>query len=342
MESDGDSGIVIGEEVGGGLVAVPRQDRVVVEDGVNLAVRAWDPPAGRSRGVPFVLLHGIASSSVAWDGVARKLAGAGRAAYARDLRGHGLSETSDDGDPGAGRFDLATLAADLVAVLGALRLNRPILVGHSLGANVILEAVAAGAVAAQFAGLPMASSPIAGGVGLVEGGLVDAGAQFATLEECLARMALPPVAGMPLPHLQAYLRRSNPTWSGGQFAAAMAAFNVHADGTVSWRLTAARQESLLRALWAARVADRWPAVHVPALCVVADTGDADWTAARKAAVPVMERAIPGVRIEWLTAEHDVHTSRPDEVADLLLEAFPPDQSTGTGRPVSIFRPVRRR
>ncbi len=35
----------------------------------------------------------------------------------------------------------------------------------------------------------------------------------------------------------------------------------------------------------------------------------------------MRRAIPGVRIEWLTADHDVHTDRPDRIADLLLEAF---------------------
>jgi hypothetical protein len=155
----------------------------------------------------------------------------------------------------------------------------------------------------------------------VEGGLVDASDQFATLEECLAKLALPPVAGMPLARLQGYLRHANPAWSDARLEAALAAFDVRDDGTVAWRLTQPRQEALLRAMWAARVSDWWPAVQVPAVVAVADTGDAPWTAAKRAADADIRRAIPGVRVEWLTADHDIHTDRPDWVADLLLGAF---------------------
>jgi pimeloyl-ACP methyl ester carboxylesterase len=235
--------------------------------------------------------------------VAAGLAAAGRAVYSLDLRGHGESSRPGDG------YDLPTFASDLIAALEGLGLEQVVVAGHSLGANVILEAIS--------------SRPgLAAGVCLVEGGLVDARDQFATLEDCQARMALPPVAGMPLPRLSGFLRQSNPGWSELRLAAALAAFDVHADGTVAWRLTKDRYEALLRALWAARAADRWPSLQAPALVVAADTGDPAWTAAKRAAEARLRGAVPDIRVEWLTADHDVHTDRPDRIAELLLEAFP--------------------
>jgi len=109
----------------------------------------------------------------------------------------------------------------------------------------------------------------AGGIGLVEGGLVDARDQFATIEEGLAKTALPPVAGMPLPRVAGYLRGSHPVWSEQRLAGALSAFDVNLDGTVAWRLTDARSEALFRSLWETSVADSWPAVHVPAVVAVA-------------------------------------------------------------------------
>lgn len=281
----------------------PRLQRVSVAGGVSLAVRVWEPASGGSGGAPFVLLHGIGATANLWDGVSARLAAFGRASYAIDFRGHGLSDRPDDG------YDLATLGSDLVAAVAGLGLDRPILVGHSLGAWAILEAVTRRGV-------------FASGVGLVEGGLVDARDQFATLDEALAKMALPPVGGMPLPRVAGYLRATHPTWSEQRLAATLSAFDVNPDGTVAWRLTTARLEALQRALWEARVADWWPAVQVPALVVAADTGDAPWTAAKRVAEAEIRRAVPGIRVEWLTADHEVHADRPEEVARLLLESFP--------------------
>jgi pimeloyl-ACP methyl ester carboxylesterase len=50
---------------------------------------------------------------------------------AMDLRGHG---DSDRPGPGAGRYDLDTLAGDVLSVAAAAGFARPVLVGHSLGA----------------------------------------------------------------------------------------------------------------------------------------------------------------------------------------------------------------
>jgi len=46
---------------------------------------------------PFVLVHGLASNARLWDGVARRLAGAGHSSAAVDLRGHGRSDKPDTG-----------------------------------------------------------------------------------------------------------------------------------------------------------------------------------------------------------------------------------------------------
>jgi pimeloyl-ACP methyl ester carboxylesterase len=297
---------VAGEGVAGDETAPeiePRLGSVAVGGGVEFGVRTWLPASGAQASPPFVLLHGIASTSAGWDGVAARLAAAGRAAHALDFRGHGASSRPESG------YDLPTFASDLIAALEGLGLEQAVLAGHSLGANVILEAISR-------------RSGLAAGVCFVEGGLIDPRDQFATLEDCLAGMALPPVAGMPLPRLSGYLRQSNPGWSELRVAAALAAFDVHADGTVSWRLTKDRYEAMLRALWAARAADRWPSVQVPALVVAADTGDAAWTASKRAAEARLRGAVPEIRVEWLTADHDVHTDRPDRIAELLLEAFP--------------------
>ena len=63
----------------------------------------------------------------------RALVNRGDGTAAVDLRGHGGSSTPDDG------YDFATVAADLVAVAGALGMDRPVVAGQSWGGNVVLE-----------------------------------------------------------------------------------------------------------------------------------------------------------------------------------------------------------
>jgi pimeloyl-ACP methyl ester carboxylesterase len=313
-------------------VAGPREERVDVGGGVSLAAYSWRPSgapaevrAAEPPRAPFVLLHGIASSARTWHAVAGRLAAAGHPVWALDWRGHGRSDRPEDG------YDLPAYAADLAAALGqpatallaaaqpaaslgqaaaalgVLATDRPILVGHSLGAMVILEAVSR-------------RPELARGVALLEGGLVDAAVQFATLDECLAKVALPPVGGMPAARVEGYLRASNPNWPPDRLAAAMAAFDVQPDGTVVWRLTPPRVQSLARSMWHQHAPELWPELRVPALIVAADTGDAAWTAQKREAAAAAVRTIPYSRVEWLTGDHAIHEALPDAVAALLLEA----------------------
>jgi pimeloyl-ACP methyl ester carboxylesterase len=80
-------------------------------------------------GDPLVLVHGITDNREIWDGTVDRLAGDYRCVRL-DLRGHGQSGDACDYSPFA-------MAADVAAVVGALGLERPALVGHSLGAVVV-------------------------------------------------------------------------------------------------------------------------------------------------------------------------------------------------------------
>src|SRR5207247_8463821 len=100
------------------------------DGGVRLAVREWP-----GEGPSILLLHGLASSSHIWDLVAPRLAPRFRV-VAYDQRGHGLS-----GKPSSG-YGFDRLIADATEVIRTLGLGRPVVAGHSGGANVALQLAA--------------------------------------------------------------------------------------------------------------------------------------------------------------------------------------------------------
>lgn len=82
---------------------------------------------------PFVLVHGFACASGDWDAQVAHLSGRHRT-LAVDLRAHGAT-------PGAARdCTIERLGADVAEVMRDLALPRAILVGHSMGCRVVIEA----------------------------------------------------------------------------------------------------------------------------------------------------------------------------------------------------------
>lgn len=75
---------------------------------------------------PVVMLHGLMGSGACWTPVARALAGE-LDVVMPDARGHGGSSVPPHG------YQYDDLADDVVGLLGALRLERPVLIGHSMG-----------------------------------------------------------------------------------------------------------------------------------------------------------------------------------------------------------------
>ncbi len=98
----------------------------LVRDGVRLAydVRGEGPDT-------VLLLHGMACHRGHMTALAEHLAPRFRC-VTLDLRGHGESDVPPDG------FTMADFHADLDAVIGALDLGRPVLIGHSFGGSISL------------------------------------------------------------------------------------------------------------------------------------------------------------------------------------------------------------
>jgi pimeloyl-ACP methyl ester carboxylesterase len=265
--------------------------RKVPGDGVALHARDW---GGGGAGV--VLLHGLASNARIWDGVAARLHATGLRAVALDLRGHGESEQPDGG------YDFATVCRDLDAALPALAMGRPVLVGHSWGANVALQYAAerAGAVA---------------GLVLVDGGLVGVAERpgMATRELARRRLA-PPRFAVPL---EEWLARA------GRFAAGAgrdgwvrdflrAGVEVDDRGVARSRFRFDNHMQVVDALHDQRPAALYPLVTCPVLlCPAGDDPDD----AKREAVERALRLLPDARATWFEdTMHDIPLQRPAELA----------------------------
>jgi pimeloyl-ACP methyl ester carboxylesterase len=83
---------------------------------------------GDAAGPAVVLLHGGGSDASTWDRFAAVLAAAGRRVVAPDLPGHGRSARCRT-------YSLTGYRDAVTGLLDALALDRPALVGHSLGAH---------------------------------------------------------------------------------------------------------------------------------------------------------------------------------------------------------------
>jgi pimeloyl-ACP methyl ester carboxylesterase len=80
---------------------------------------------------PLVLAHGFSDDGLCWTPVAEALA-PDYDVIMVDARGHGLSDAPAQG------YGPAEQAADLAGVIAALRLRRPAILGHSMGAATTL------------------------------------------------------------------------------------------------------------------------------------------------------------------------------------------------------------
>jgi pimeloyl-ACP methyl ester carboxylesterase len=109
--------------------------RTIKLAGLNGVILSIDV-AGPEDGPPVVLLHGGGQTRHSWSATWKMLAEAGWRSLSVDLRGHGESDWSDDGD-----YSMDAFAGDVLAV-SATCASPPILVGASLGGLASLIAVA--------------------------------------------------------------------------------------------------------------------------------------------------------------------------------------------------------
>ena len=98
-------------------------DSFVMANGIR--IHYWrtggDKPA-------LVMLHGSSDNGLCWTSLARELT-SDYDVILPDARGHGLSDPADATDPADAQAD------DVAALIRELKLDRPIVMGHSMGAS---------------------------------------------------------------------------------------------------------------------------------------------------------------------------------------------------------------
>lgn len=129
------------------LAEVPAVSRWVDADGLRLHVLDYG-----GEGQPIVFIPGITSPAISMDFIARELADLGRVVVI-DARGRGFS------DDGSG-YSLPDYASDTEAVISQLQLDRPVLIGHSMGARVAAYMAARSTV--RFGGVIIVDPPTTG------------------------------------------------------------------------------------------------------------------------------------------------------------------------------------
>ncbi|MGH7309459.1 MAG: alpha/beta fold hydrolase [Candidatus Rokuibacteriota bacterium] len=278
----------------------PIERRVVVapDVGLHIEVRSADAAAA-----PVVLVHGLASNLRLWDGVAERLHAVGHTVVAIDQRGHGRSDAPDIG------YELETAVADLRALIETLGLERPLLVGQSWGATVVLE-------------LAWRHPATVRGIACVDGGVTDLSQSYPSWDDCLAKLTPPTLTHLTLAELEARIRAGVPHFSDRAVGAYLHCFRELPDGKIEPRLARSRHLTILRSLWEYRPSTRWATPKVPSLLLLAGSED-DTRMENKRRAEAQALAAGGkIRSVWFTpGHHDLHLESPERVADLLLQGL---------------------
>lgn len=287
------------------------RDLVVPGAGLRLAATRW---AG--TGPPVVLLHGLASQRRFWNLVVPGLAGL--PVVALDQRGHGESDSPDDG------YDSASVAGDVATALDSLGLSRAVVVGHSWGA----------AVACTFAAL---HPERALAVVAVDGGITTPAARW-TREEAREALA-PPQFALPPEDLPGLLAQGPLArwWSSAVEDAVLPIFGVHEDGLARSRLRLDHHLAVVDALWDYDPAATLGAIAVPTWVVVAqpvgvpdDEAGRAWRDEKQIGIETAAAALADPRVVILAgAVHDVPLQWPALVAGIIRAAV--DEVSGGAR-----------
>jgi len=249
----------------------------------------WEWPGGKP---PALLLHGIGNYGRVWDLVAEAVAGRLRL-VAPDARGHGASATPADG------YTPEDFVADAVSVMDGLGLDRPVVVGHSMG----------GAHALVLAALhpEMVRALV----------LVDVGPEIGREGGDRARrlsMGRPDRFADETAAL-AYLRETSPGYSDAVYANRIAhAFTRDADG-LTWRSS---KDALMKILGGPdRRDDAWRALESLEMPVLVVRGTRSESLRPETYARMLE-TIPDARGLELDAGHNVQLDRPRELADAIV------------------------
>jgi pimeloyl-ACP methyl ester carboxylesterase len=270
---------------------------------LRIHFRDWGSPGNP----PLVLVHGLRDHSHSFDDLSRGLSRDYRV-YALDLRGHGDSESTP-------YYAFGHFVGDIRNMIRALRLEKPIVIGHSLGGEIV----------AQWAG---AFPDVARAVVIIEGmGPPPRSAQWRMLRHRFAwkmiDRAQQGVAGLPdLETAYQRLRKRNPRLPEDR-ARELTELGTRAreDGTLEWKF-----DPMLATLGVAggfnveQMLSFWAEIQAPTLLINGSEAGEFW--GDKPGEPYLEEgeferrrnAFRNARyVEIAGAGHMIHFDRPIEL-----------------------------
>ena len=257
-------------------------------------------------GIPLILLHGLASSCRIWDFTAPPLA-ARFHVFALDQRGHGLSDKP-------GSYSFAQVTGDLAALVNALRLERPVIVGHSWGAGVAVQ------FAADYPEVPAA-------IALVDGGFVERSSFDATWEQVEVMMRPPEIDGVPVETFTGFAKKWPDVaeiWSDQLQEMILSNLEVR-DGRVYRRLPIPDHMKIAREIWEQNTSELWAHIRCPVLMVPAIKHSDDpqrdlWTRAKLQGIETAKGLLRDVKVVPMEDTiHDVPIQRPKELAAAIID-----------------------
>jgi esterase len=259
----------------------------VTRDGTELVFWTW-PGAG----APALLLHGIGNYGRYWDSFADAIAGRLQL-VAPDARGHGESGRPADG------YAPADFAADAVAVLDNLGIERAIVVGHSMGGlHSIGLAARHRERVSDLVIVDASPEPLPAGAGRARRLLTGRPARFRDRAEA-----------------RAYLERTSPGYADAVYENRLAFAFREEDGALVWRSDPDALERIMSGRMPRE--DRWDAlasIECPTLVV---RGTRSNVLSAESADRMVKALRDGSLLE-LDAGHNVPLDRPRELADAVV------------------------
>jgi pimeloyl-ACP methyl ester carboxylesterase len=261
---------------------------------------------------PIILVHGLGSNAHVWRMVASHLVQAGLRPLAFDLRGHGLSSKPNTG------YNIETMADDLRELVRDCRLKRPLLVGHSYGAMLVLD----------YASRYNEGCEAPTGIVLVDGGMAQLDAFPGASWEGVQQVLTPPKHdGASVKDFLAYLSSEERKWrpDEGALEVILANYEILEDGTLKAHMTSERYMKAIESLWKFQTYACFEQLHCPVLMLPVtpieppNFEERVHLELKKEAIKRARAAIQDLHVSWLEdTVHDVLLHKPLELAEEII------------------------
>jgi len=287
-------------------------DGFVAANGLRLHYRRWSPFEEHSGLPPILLLHGLASAAHIWNLVAPLLAEHGYSVIALDQRGHGESDKPDSG------YDYATIIADDISAIEALKIEKPLLVGHSWGASVALQ------YAATY---PERVTALV----LVDGASNQLSQRPGwSREQAIIDLAPPRFAGTPRETFLSYFKSGalGQQWTPELEESVLHIVQLRDDDTVAPRLDFENHLQIIGAMWDQPTFELFGRVRCPVKLIVAEQHPINeerqaFVAMRKEGIARIQAILPSIQVVRMPDTiHDIPLQRPRELAEEIVNYAP--------------------